>query len=239
MSHRTTYYVGPKAPIWPLGRGVRGLGCGFLVWLLLLLGLGLVAFSLSMVAGLTPFLERHANMIWATVSVLSLAWPALYCWAGWFRTFFGYWPAPEEGRGFGATCATCGSTVRRGRPLEGAFICDTCARQRALDTRRLIVPGVTMIGVTFAANGIASILNLRAHYAGIDASSTVSGYPGISAIDALGTVGSVGLTVSGLIIIYRILRHMVFAPLQPRHLLMARRQIVASLERSQEDTGRP
>jgi len=76
MSHRTTYYVGPKAPIWPLGRGVRGLGCGFLVWLLLLLGLGLVAFSLSMVAGLTPFLERHANMIWATVSVLSLAWPA-------------------------------------------------------------------------------------------------------------------------------------------------------------------
>ena len=128
--------------------------------------------------------------------------------------------------GFGAQCATCGSTVRRGRTLDEVFVCDICATQRVRDTRRLIVPTVTMVGLTFIANGIASILNLRAHYATRQASA------GISALDALGMVGSVGLTASGLIITYRVLRHLALAPIAPRHLLSARKQIVSSLHRA-------
>ncbi len=81
---------------------------------------------------------------------------------GWFRTLYGYWPAPGDGEGIGPACETCGSTVRRGHTRYGHYVCDVCARQRALDNRRLIVPLVVMVGVAFLANGLSSLVEVMA-----------------------------------------------------------------------------
>lgn len=236
MADTDQHFVGPTAPVWPLQRPGARIGCSLLIWLLLVLGLALVVFSMGMGIRAELFLDRHSGLIWAGVGLASLTWPTLYLWRGWYRTFYGYWPR-DDSLGLGVPCETCGSQMRRGRTFEGHFVCDVCARQRVVDNRRLVAPGVIMVGLAFLGNGVSSLVEHRARELGrLPAAPWEWAMTGpqrdiLETIDILGVVGSLGLTVAGILILVRILRHVILAPIGPRSIATARRQIAQGLDR--------
>lgn len=236
-------YAGPRAPVWPLNRPPARLGCSALAWLGLAVGLGLAVFSVSGISSGRDLFADHAQAVWVAVGLLSLTWPALYLWAGWFRTLYGYWPAPGDGEGIGPACETCGSTVRRGHTRYGHYVCDVCARQRALDNRRLIVPLVVMVGVAFLANGLSSLVEVMAMRRGQAAGGLLGRTAAAewerwqTTLGLMGLVGGFGLVLAGCGMLSRILRRMVLAPIRERAILTVRAQIGAALDR--EDAGKP
>ena len=230
-------YVGPRAPVWPLDRPLPRLGCSAAVWLCLVIGLGLAVFSLGGIASDEAFLVDHTPVIWVAVAALSLAWPGLYLWAGWYRTLLGYWPAPGEGEGIGPPCETCGSTVRKGHTHYGHYVCDVCARQRAVDNRRIIVPLVVTVGVAFVGNGVGSLVEVRAMRS--EATSpggllalvpTYAQQRWSDTVGLMGAVGGLGLLLVGDLILVRVVRRMVLAPIRGRAILSVRAQIGAALD---------
>ncbi len=233
MTRGARRYAGPRAVVWPMHKGALGVGCALFVWLLLVVGLGLAVFSLALSARLLAVLNDHFGVAWLGLAAASLVWPLLYLRAGWFRTLFGYWPAPEEESGIGPACETCGSTIRRGRTRNGHFVCDVCVRQRVLDNRRLIVPAVVMVGLAFVGNGLSSLLQV--HGPPITALLGPTASRWLQMLEAMGTMGSVGLVVSGGLILARIIGRMVRSPLGARAMDTARAQIGAALDREHEE----
>jgi len=237
-------YVGPVAPVWPLHRPAARVGCSALIWALLVVGLGLVVFSMGVGERLQAFMDAHTPAMWVAIGVASLVWPGLYVRAGWFRTLLGYWPR-DDAEGPGIPCETCGSQVRKGRTIEGYYICDVCARERVRDSRRLIAPGVVMVGLAFVANGVGSLLQHRsrelAEQAGTGWIQQLAGRERslVEMIDALGVVGSVGLIVAGVFILVRVTRQAIVAPIGQRQMSTARRQIVSALHRQAAERGGP
>ncbi len=238
-------YVGRRGAVWPLGRPVRAVGCGAVVWASFVVLLGLAFFSLGGMVPQNAFSAEHAPLAWLLVGVASLAWPAAYLWGGWFRTLFGYWPAPGEGDGVGPPCETCGSTVRRGHTQHGHYVCDECAMQRALDNRRLIVPPVVLVGISFAANGLGTLLQVRAAQAG----TAAGGLLGLAPLTVqerwhdtfglMGVVGGLGLTLAGGYMLVRVIRAMVLPPISGRALTTVRAQIGAALDRESAPPVQP
>lgn len=248
MPRHAVRYVGRRAPIWPLGQGPLGVGCATFTWLLLVVGLGLVVFSVTLFPGLERPLLDHGAAVWAGIGVASLAWPFLYLRYGWFRTLLGYWPADDsEGVGVGQACATCGSLMRRGRTVDGYYLCDTCVHQRALDSRRLIAPGVIMVGIAFIGNGVSSLVDYRLRRATGEVGGLLLQWlpvrerNALQTLDLLGAIGSAGLAVAGVLILRRIIRVSLLRPIGTRALNAARRQIVHALSReaAEQEADRP
>lgn len=235
MAREARRFAGPRAAVWPMRKGSLGIGCAAAIWLALVVGLGLVVFSLVLSRRAVAVLNDHFGITWLALAAASLVWPALYLRAGWFRTLFGYWPSPEEESGIGPPCETCGSTIRRGRQRNGHFVCDVCVRQRALDNRRLIVPAVAMVGLAFVGNGLSSLLQIHGPSLTSLLGQTSSRW--LQTLEAMGTLGSVGLLASGAYILARIIGRMVLTPIGVRAMDGVRAQIAAALDREEAEAN--
>jgi len=229
---RSRQYVGRRAAALPVGRSLGAVGCGTLAWAGLIVILGLAFYSVAAIWPPFALLSLNAPLSWLFVVAASLAWPSAYYWGGWFRTLLGYWPAPGEGEGVGASCETCGSAVRRGRTQGGHYICDVCATERVRDNRRLVAPPVILVGVAFVANGVGALLQVfssRADLAGQAATAAEARWRGT--LGAMGAVGGAGLALAGIYVTVRAVRRLILEPIGPAALQSARAQIAAALDR--------